>query len=548
MRKSFAIALAVVGLVALAGVAGADPLAAPGGLSPAGGEDVREPRPVLSWSAVPGAASYRAGWSVNGSLERFEAVNTTSLVLPDTLGENSLVTWRVRAVDAQGLAGEWSGLAEFWSGRDILPPEPAAGLTVLPEGTAVRVRWEASPSLDVAGYQLYHRPEGGTYANPDALGRVTTTLVAGLDPAVAHEFMVTAVDGAGNESAGVVAVWRPGARVTVNGKAFTTIQSAIDAAQPGDVVEVAAGTFLEGVSLPPGVSLRGAGPGLTVLDAAGFPAAVTLEAWSGEAGARTTVSNLALRGGAAGVWGGLADVRLENVVICRANGPGVKTDGGVLELARVTVAHCQGDGVDTGAEGTVVDALVFGNRGMGLNVRRAGAVAVGYSDLYDNLLGGWSGALAGPGLLGVAARFENEPQDDYRVLAGDATIDAGDPLSPFAAEPSPNGGRVNMGAFGNTPAATPSLAPAAGTAVSTQAGSAGSSSRGGKYCIVATASYGSEDVSRVDVLRAMRDRVLRPTPTGARAVATYENAAAPVAREIGKSEVLRALAREWIGR
>lgn len=548
MRRVFAIAFAAAGLVALAGVAGADPLAAPGGLSPAGGEDVREPRPVLSWTAVPGASSYRAGWSVNGSLERFASADSASLVLPDPLGENSLVTWRVQALDAQGMPGAWSASAEFWSGRDIEPPEPAADLTALPEGADVRVRWEASPSADVAGYRLYHRPEGGTYANPDGLGRVTSTLVSGLDPAVAHEFMLTAVDVAGNESAGVVAAWRPGARVTVGGKSFATIQSGIDAAQPGDVVEVAAGTFLEGVSLPPGVSLRGAGPGLTILDAAGFPAAVTLEAWGGEEGGRAAVSNLTLRGGAAGVWGGLADVRLENVVICRANGPGVKTDGGVLELARVTVAHCQGDGVDTGAEGTVVDALVFGNRGLGLNVRRAGAVAVGYSNLYDNLLGAWSGALAGPGLLSVAAQFENELQDDYRVLGGDATIDAGDPASPFAAEPAPNGGRVNIGAFGNTPSATASLPPAAGTAVSAQAGSAGSSSRGGKYCIVATASYGSEDASRVDALRAMRDRVLRPSPAGARAVATYENAAAPVAREIGKSEVLRALAREWIGK
>lgn len=547
MRRVFAIAFAAAGLVALAGVAGADPLAAPGGLSPAGGEDVREPRPVLSWSAVAGAASYRVGRSVNGNLERFETSDSNSLVYPDPLGENSLVSWRVQAVDGQGQAGAWSERAEFWSGRDIVPPEPAADLAALPEGANVRLRWGASPSPDVAGYRLYQRPEGGTYANPDGLGRLTTTLVSGLDPAVAHEFMLTAVDESGNESAGVVAVWRPGARVTVGGKAFTTIQSGIDAAQPGDVVEVAAGTFLEGVSLPPGVSLRGAGPGLTVLDAAGFPAAVTLEAWSGDAGSRTTVSNLTLRGGAAGVWGGLADVRLENVVICRANGPGVKTDGGVLELARVTVAHCQGDGVDTGAEGTVVDALIFGNRGLGLNARHAGAVALGYSDLYDNLLGGWSGVMAGPGLLSVAAQFENELQDDYRVLAGDPTIDAGDPLSPFAAEPAPNGGRVNIGAFGNTPEATPSLPPAAGTAVSTQAGSAGSASRGGRYCIVATASYGSEDASRVDALRAMRDRVLRPSPTGARVVATYENAAAPVAREIGKSEVLRALAREWIG-
>jgi len=34
-------------------------------------------------------------------------------------------------------------------------------------------------------------------------------------------------------------------------------------------------------------------------------------------------------------------------------------------------------------------------------------------------------------------------------------IDAGDPASEYGNEPAPNGGRVNMGAFGNTPQATP---------------------------------------------------------------------------------------------
>ena len=262
---------------------------------------------------------------------------------------------------------------------------------------------------------------------------------------------------------------------------------------------------------------------------------------------RSTVSNLTLKGGAAGVWGGVANARLENVVICRVNGAGVKTDGGLLELARVTIAHCQRDGVDTAASGSIVDALIFGNRGLGVNVREGGEVTVAHSDIYDNLLGGVAGAFAGPGNFSVAAQFESETGDDYRVLSGDPTVDAGDPASPFASEPSPNGGRVNIGAFGNTAWATATLPPAAGTAISSGAGNSGGSSKANKYCVVATASFGSSDQTRVAALREMRDRVLKPLPSGARAVATYENAAAPVAREVEKSEVLRALMREWIG-
>ncbi len=550
MKSTLVTVFLVAALVALAGVAGADPLAAPVGLAPADGEDVGDPRPVLSWEAVAGAnGGYRVGWVVNGGGEVTApvAAGSASLIMPEPLGENSHVEWRVCALDAQGQPGPWSAMADFWSGRDVVAPGPASELTALPEGANVRLKWQASPAADLAGYRLYHRPEGGTYTNPDVLGAVATTLVSGLDPAVAHDFMLTAVDDAGNESVGVVATWRPGARVTVGGKPFTTIQDAIDSAQPGDVVELAAGTFLEGVTLPPGISIHGAGPGITVVDATGFAAAVTLEASDGSESARSGISNLTLRGGAAGVWGGVTNARLENVVVCRTNGPGVKTEGGVLELARVTLAHCQGDGVDTAAAGSLVDALVFGNRGLGANVRTGGAMTVAYSDFYDNLLGSWSGVTTGPGNVSVAAQFENEAQDDFRVLSGDATVDAGDPASPHAAEPSPNGGRANIGAFGNTEWATLSLPPAAGTAVSTSSGSDGSS-RSSKYCVVATASFGSQDQSRVAALREMRDRVLRPLPSGARAVATYENAAAPVAREVGKSEVLKALTREWLGR
>jgi uncharacterized repeat protein (TIGR01451 family) len=46
--------------------------------------------------------------------------------------------------------------------------------------------------------------------------------------------------------------------------------------------------------------------------------------------------------------------------------------------------------------------------------------------------------------------------DDFHVKATSPTIDAGDPTSPFANEPAPNGGRVNLGSYGNTAGATTS--------------------------------------------------------------------------------------------
>jgi hypothetical protein len=54
--------------------------------------------------------------------------------------------------------------------------------------------------------------------------------------------------------------------------------------------------------------------------------------------------------------------------------------------------------------------------------------------------------------------FVNFAADDYHVLAGSPTIDAGDPTGAFSQEPGPNGNRVNLGAYGNTPQAAVSPA------------------------------------------------------------------------------------------
>ena len=50
-------------------------------------------------------------------------------------------------------------------------------------------------------------------------------------------------------------------------------------------------------------------------------------------------------------------------------------------------------------------------------------------------------------------RFNN----DYHERVGSPAIDAGDPASPFNLEPSPNGGRINLGAYGNTSEAARSV-------------------------------------------------------------------------------------------
>ena len=66
---------------------------------------------------------------------------------------------------------------------------------------------------------------------------------------------------------------------------------------------------------------------------------------------------------------------------------------------------------------------------------------------------------AGPdGNLGYVNGTDFGTDDNFHLKPTSPAIDAGDPLSSFLSEPAPNGGRINLGNFGNTPQADPSAA------------------------------------------------------------------------------------------
>ncbi len=75
----------------------------------------------------------------------------------------------------------------------------------------------------------------------------------------------------------------------------------------------------------------------------------------------------------------------------------------------------------------------------------------------ENLSVRWAGPGVSNSIIPLSSLFRNErgvvdggEDDDFRVLAGSPTIDAGSPASPLGSEPTPNGGVINRGAFGGT--------------------------------------------------------------------------------------------------
>ncbi len=82
-------------------------------------------------------------------------------------------------------------------------------------------------------------------------------------------------------------------------------------------------------------------------------------------------------------------------------------------------------------------------------------VDVAYSDLWQ--LGQQTAYdLIGAGVIMTDPRFRDAANGDFRLQPGSPAIDAGDPATPVGDEPAPNGGRVNLGAYGGTAAATTS--------------------------------------------------------------------------------------------
>lgn len=69
---------------------------------------------------------------------------------------------------------------------------------------------------------------------------------------------------------------------------------------------------------------------------------------------------------------------------------------------------------------------------------------------YCDIQGGW----AGEGNINTDPCFVNGGEGDYHLRPDSPCIDAGDPNSDFGLEPEPDGGRINIGYYGNTPEAT----------------------------------------------------------------------------------------------
>jgi len=156
------------------------------------------------------------------------------------------------------------------------------------------------------------------------------------------------------------------------------LQQLLTAAKPGQTVTLPAGEFRGGVTVPAGVSLKGAGYGRTIIDAGGAPNGLTVTGGSG-----TVISDCTVRGAAVAdvLLSGTRDATVRRLRVTGGLiGISVQGSSGVRLENAISDDNRYGIIVNGGAGNTVVNCSVVGNTSMGLSLP-AGKAMVAFNNL-----------------------------------------------------------------------------------------------------------------------------------------------------------------------
>lgn len=142
------------------------------------------------------------------------------------------------------------------------------------------------------------------------------------------------------------------------GGCFSSIQAAVDAARPGSIIEVAAGTYAEIVQVTTrSLTIRGAGAGVTTLTGPGMPGcpvALCIDA-------KASVEQMTITGVFVGPNFN-PRVKLTSVVLTGSSGAGLTVNPRAkVDLVRATVSGNPGGGISNNGTLTVTDSTISGN-------------------------------------------------------------------------------------------------------------------------------------------------------------------------------------------
>jgi Leucine-rich repeat (LRR) protein len=334
--------------------------------------------------------------------------------------------------------------------------DPGEGEFTYDNGEAMFLRAQANPGFVFAGFS-------GTYSTPEG----SIVLAVEQD----HEIRANFVSLLGTIHVDNVSPGDPREDGTRE-HPFDRIQEAIEVAREGATIVVHAGTYRETIDLL-GKSLtltgldpndRGAGA-WPVVDGNGAGPVVSFT--QGE-DPNCVLSGFVITAGQG---------QLAGAILCSCSSPTITnclitgnraTDAAVYCAdSNAVFANCTIASNNAGQSGAglylfdshvnVVNSILWGNGAHEIAWAGVGGALVSYSDVK----GGWKGPgcinadplFAGTGdyhLQSQMGRWDPKGQTWVQDWATSPCIDAGDPGSPVGNEPLPNGGAVNMGAYGGT--------------------------------------------------------------------------------------------------
>jgi len=264
--------------------------------------------------------------------------------------------------------------------------------------------------------------------------------------------------------------------------AVASIRRGIDLAQAGATVVVAPGTYREAVTMKEGVDLQGSGPETTIMDGRRSPAVV-------RGASHCRIEGFTITGYCDYDIHGVYCEDVNDFVISH-NVIKENTSSGIFTLRSSIVAcnnlvtnnRCAGIFVTYGSPNAslILNNTLRGNQNEADIALWLGARAVVANNILDDIdlnentedaaMLQYNDILAQPvqgSDISVDPLFADPDKGDYHLksqagrwdpaartwVKDDVTspcIDAGDPNDPVGSEPFPNGGRVNMGAYGGT--------------------------------------------------------------------------------------------------
>ncbi len=464
------------------------------GFSPLPGATVTGGSPTVSWNPAndlddgPGTAGYLVRFDDDGEVDAdytreisVPAGQTGTILASTDLVPDTTITWRVRSVDEDGALSPWSLVQTFlYAPAPGDPGTAPQGLAAAPFDQGVALTWRAP----LAGVPLLYAvsikgPGDDGFDLPywHTEGTSPVLVIRGLANGSTYSFAVSAIPALGTDgpAAFVSAVPNPGVKlVSADGSetSFSSIRAAAAAAVAGDTIRLGAAEYPEDpITLPAGVSIEGTSPSATTITASDPDAAAITVAgdgkktlWSRAERNLPHITNVRVQGGETGIsTGNEAVIRVENVILT-GNQVGMTVgDASYAVVKNVTFANNALDGLRIPSH--VKSKLEIRNnifsghgkaavRGPGSGKKESGSRTT-YCLFHANGVTHADGAQSGvgdtsfSGSLFADARFHERP--------GTPAVDGGKPGDAYSREPVPNGSRINVGAYGNTPEATPAF-------------------------------------------------------------------------------------------